>query len=239
MTAASASSPSGSPSRSPCSGCAPPGSDLQGAAWAQTVEAPGFEDLALHHFYRTVPWLAAIREGLEQDLFLRGRDLFSGELDLVLIDTTSVYLYRDGASALVRHGYSRDRRPDLPQLVLSVAVDGQGWPVAFDVLPVERGEEPRPTTADVEALNQIIARFRKRVKIRRASSPKDAPDPRTMAPASAAAALLRHRPLPAQGTAEDVVEGCRGVVAQLGQGVSAEHATIGDHHGAARRAGNG
>jgi hypothetical protein len=30
--------------------CAP-GSDLQGAAWARSVEAPGFADLALHHFY--------------------------------------------------------------------------------------------------------------------------------------------------------------------------------------------
>jgi hypothetical protein len=97
--------------------CAP-GSDLQGAAWAQTVEAPGFKDLALHHFYRTVPWLAAIRYELERDLFFQDRDLFAGELDLVFVDTTSVYLYRDVESALVRHGYSRDRRPDLPQLVL-------------------------------------------------------------------------------------------------------------------------
>src|SRR5918994_761809 len=74
--------------------CAP-GSDLQGAAWAKTVEAPGFDDLALHHFYRTVPWLAAIRHELEQDLFFENRDLFSAELDLVFVDTTSVYLYRD------------------------------------------------------------------------------------------------------------------------------------------------
>jgi hypothetical protein len=139
--------------------CAP-GSDLQGAAWAHTVEAPGFEDLALHHFYRTVPWLATIRHELEQDLFFQHRDLFSAELDLVFVDTTSVYLYRDGESALVRRGYSRDRRPDLPQLVLSIAVDGQGWPVAFDVLP--------GNTADVEALNQAIVRFRTRFRIRRA-----------------------------------------------------------------------
>jgi len=83
--------------------CAP-GSDLQGAAWAQTVEAPGFEDLALHHFYRTVPWLAAIRYELERELFFQDRDLFAGELDLVFVDTTSVYLYRDVESALVRHG---------------------------------------------------------------------------------------------------------------------------------------
>ena len=61
---------------------------------------------------------------------------------------------------LVRHGYSRDRRPDLPQLVLCVAVDGQGWPVAFDVLP--------GNTADVEALRLTIARFRERFRIRRA-----------------------------------------------------------------------
>ena len=139
--------------------CAP-GSDLQGAAWAQTVEAPGFDDLALHHFYRTLPWLAAIRHELERDLFFQGRDLFAGELDLVFVDTTSIYLYRDGESALVRHGYSRDRRPDLPQLVLCVAVDGQGWPVAFDVLP--------GNTADVEALSLTIARFRGRFRIRRA-----------------------------------------------------------------------
>jgi hypothetical protein len=139
--------------------CAP-GSDLQGAAWAQTVEAQGFADLALHQFYRTLPWLAAIRHALEQELFFQHRDLFSAELDLVFVDTTSVYLYRDGASALVRHGYSRDRRPDLPQLVLCVAVDGQGWPVAFDVLP--------GNTADVAALSLTIARFRERFRIRRA-----------------------------------------------------------------------
>ena len=139
--------------------CAP-GSDLQGAAWAQTVEAPGFEGLALHHFYRTLPWLAAIRHELERELFFQDRDLFSAELDLVFVDTTSVYLYRDGASDLVRHGYSRDRRPDLPQLVLCVAVDGRGWPVAFDVLP--------GNTADVEALRLTIARFRERFRIRRA-----------------------------------------------------------------------
>ena len=139
--------------------CAP-GSDLQGAAWARTVEAPGFADLALHHFYRTVPWLAAIRHELERDLFLQHRDLFSAELDLVFVDTTSVYLHRDGEGALVRRGYSRDRRPDLPQLVLAVAVDGRGWPVAFDVLP--------GNTADVEALDRVVARFRARFRIRRA-----------------------------------------------------------------------
>ena len=40
------------------------------------------------------------------------------------------------------------------------SVDGQGWPVAFDVLP--------GNTADVAALSLTIARFRERFRIRRA-----------------------------------------------------------------------
>ena len=92
------------------------GADRRGAGLRRLGAAP---------LYRTLPWLAAIRHELEQELFFQDRDLFSAELDLVFVDTTSVYLYRDGESDLVRHGYSRDRRPDLPQLVLCVAVDGR------------------------------------------------------------------------------------------------------------------
>jgi hypothetical protein len=100
----------------------------------------------------------------------------------VFVDTTSVYLYRDGVSEPVRHGYSRDRRPDLPQLTLCVAVDGQGWPVAFDILPVERGPHPldhrrhrgahpdHPRVSDRESEPRLEPedRFRERFRIRRA-----------------------------------------------------------------------
>ena len=40
--------------------CAP-GSDLAGSAWVKTMEAPGFEGLALQHFYRTAAFLAGVR----------------------------------------------------------------------------------------------------------------------------------------------------------------------------------
>jgi hypothetical protein len=102
----------------------------------------------------------------------------------VFVDTTSVYLYRDGVSDLVRHGYSRDRRPELPRLVLCVAVDDQGWPVAFDVLP--------GNTADVEALNLTIARFRERFRIRRAVVVAD----RGMLGKGTLAALREHPEVP-------------------------------------------
>jgi len=136
-----------------------PGSDLQGFGWAPTVEARGFDSIPLHHFYRTAVFLASVRERLETDLFLKDRDLFDRTLDVVFIDTTSTYVYRDTETPMRRRGYSRDRRGDLPQLVLCVVVDAAGWPIAWQILP--------GNTADKTALREVVAVLRERFEIRR------------------------------------------------------------------------
>ena len=138
--------------------CAP-GSDLFGSHWVKSVQAPGWEPIELQHFYRTVQWLAEEREGLEKALFDRDRDLFGQQLDLLFVDTTSLYVYRERETALRRRGYSRDRRPDLPQIVLCVAVDRQGWPVAWEFFP--------DNTADTQALVKIVTTLRSRLKVGR------------------------------------------------------------------------
>jgi hypothetical protein len=137
------------------------GSDLQGSTWARTVECPGFDAIALHHLYRTVGgFLSEVREDLERELFERDRDLFADELDLVFIDTTSTFIWREEETKLRRRGYSRDRRPDQPQVVLCVAVDRHSWPIGWDILP--------GSTADPKAFGAMIERLRKRFRIRRA-----------------------------------------------------------------------
>lgn len=139
--------------------CAP-GSDFGGHGWLRTVECPGFAAIELHHLYRTVAnFLCPIREELERKLLLAGRDLFS-QLDLLFIDTTSTMVWRSDETELRRRGYSRDHRPDQPQVVLCVAVDAQGWPVAWDILP--------GNTADRTAFVQMIDRLRGRLQIRQA-----------------------------------------------------------------------
>ena len=136
--------------------CAP-GSDLQGSGWLETVE--GLPEIALQHLYRANGFLAEVREDLEKELFARDRDLFSRELDLIFLDTTSVYVYRDTETEWRKRGYSRDRRPDLPQLVLGVAVDREGRPVSWEVFP--------GNTADPEAFEAIITKMRTRFRIGR------------------------------------------------------------------------
>ncbi len=139
--------------------CAP-GSDRQGAAWLRTVEGPGFEALELQHLYRTAGGLLAPhREALELALSQQDRDLFTQTLDLLFLDTTSVFTWRDTETPLRRRGYSRDRRPDQPQVLLCVAVDRQGWPVAWDILP--------GNTADRVALRAMVERLRTRLRIGR------------------------------------------------------------------------
>lgn len=136
--------------------CAP-GSDLAGSAWVKTVEAAGFQGLALQHFYRTVAFLAEVREDLETKLFRRDLNLFNQTLDVVFIDTTSLYVYRDTETDWRKRGYSRDRRPDLPQFVLCVAVNASGWPIAWEIFP--------GNTADQQALRQIVTALRRRFHI--------------------------------------------------------------------------
>lgn len=138
-----------------------PGSDLAGSEWVKTVESSGFDEIDLHHMYRTVGWLWKVRKDLERELFWRDRDLFNRELDLVFLDTTSTFVYRDQETEWAKRGYSRDRRPDLPQLVLCVAVDRAGWPISWEVFP--------GNTADVKAFEKTIAKFRERFNIGRVS----------------------------------------------------------------------
>lgn len=157
-----------------------PGSDLQGSGWVKSVEAQGFDGMELHHLYRTTGFLAEVREGLERELFNRDRDLFTQSLDLVFIDTTSIFTYCREETQWRLRGYSRDHRPDLPQLVLAVAVDRNGWPVSWEVFP--------GNTADKKAFGAMIKKLRERFRIKRVI-------------------IVADRGMISKGTIEDLTEG--------------------------------
>jgi Transposase DDE domain len=121
---------------------------------------PGVAALDLHHLYRTVGgFLATSRGDLERELVFQDRDLFSQTLDPVFIDTTSTFVWRAEESNLRRRGYSRDRRPDQPQVIICLAVDRRGWPIASDILP--------GNTDDRTAFTRMIDTLRTRFHIGR------------------------------------------------------------------------
>jgi hypothetical protein len=137
-----------------------PRSKLGVYEWYPRVYLPGIEerDLPLHHFYRALDYLHKIKEPLEEELFSATRDLFNLEVDLVFYDLTSAYFEGDGPQ-IADYGYSRDKRPDRKQIVVALACDRFGFPIASEVLPGR--------SADVGTLVGMVKALSERFAIRR------------------------------------------------------------------------
>ena len=151
------------------------GSDLAADRWREDYRIAGSDALELHHLYRAMAWLGealpadqqdaatpfaprCMKDLVEEQLFAHRRDLFS-QLDLVFMDTTSLYFEGQGGQTLGEHGFSKDHRPDLHQMILAVVIDGDGRPVCSEMWP--------GYTADVTSLVPVIERLRRRFAIGR------------------------------------------------------------------------
>ena len=99
-----------------------------------------------------------MKDLIEEKLFERRRDLFT-DLSAVFMDTTSLSFYGEGGESLGEHGYSKDYRPDLNQMILGLVVDGDGWPICTEMWP--------GNTADVTTLLPVVDRLRSRFHIGR------------------------------------------------------------------------
>src|SRR5246500_1973371 len=92
-----------------------------------------------HKLYACHDLLLEHKEALFTHLVGRWRDLFNADFDVLFYDLTSTY-FEVNASDLPegtkrRHGYSRDKRPDCPQVVIALVVTPDGLPLAYEVLP--------------------------------------------------------------------------------------------------------
>jgi Transposase DDE domain len=151
------------------------GSDLAADRWREDYRITGSDDLDLHHLYRAMAWLGeelsadqqdaatpfaprCTKDLIEEQLFAHRRDLFS-RLDLVFMDTTSLYFEGLGGQTLGQHGFSKDHRPDLRQMILAVLIDGDGRPVCSEMWP--------GNVADVTTLVPVVDRLRRRFAIGR------------------------------------------------------------------------
>src|SRR4051812_8112331 len=80
---------------------------------------------------------------VQEAVFFATADLLNLEVDLLFFDTTSTYFERDapdpagadGQPAFRAYGHSKDHRPDLPQIVIGLAVTREGIPVRVWVWP--------------------------------------------------------------------------------------------------------
>ena len=115
-----------------------PLSKLAATRWvAERAAIPGLDEVDDDACYRAMDWLLEIEDDLATAVYFAVADLLNLEVDLLFFDTTSTYFEieqpdapGDGETVGFRtHGHSKDHRPDLPQVVVGMAVTRTGIPI--------------------------------------------------------------------------------------------------------------
>jgi hypothetical protein len=154
-----------------------PSSKLAAARWiSNDVVIDGLGEVDNDACYRAMDWLLEITPALEGEVYARVADLLNLEVDLLFFDTTSTYFELDEPDEPIArdqrghptpngdgdgepqvagfraYGKSKDHRPDLPQVVVGMAVTRTGIPVRCWCWP--------GSTSDSALIRQVKADLR-------------------------------------------------------------------------------
>jgi transposase len=111
----------------------------------------GVETSLVHtdRLYAGLDELLKQKKAIEQHLRKRLGELFQLGYDLLLYDLTSTYFEGQcAANPQARRGYSRDSRPDCPQVVIALIVTTDGYPLGYEVFS--------GNTADSTTVQKIV-----------------------------------------------------------------------------------
>jgi hypothetical protein len=114
---------------------------------------PGLDEVSDDACYRAMDWLLEVEADLAEQVYWQTATLLDLEVDLIFFDTTSTYweteqpdpdwvdeagMAHDGFRS---HGNSKDHRPDLPQVVVGMAVTREGIPIRCWCWPGTTGDQ--------------------------------------------------------------------------------------------------
>jgi transposase len=136
-----------------CQRCLEPASKLEATRWlGRDAVIDGIGRVSDDELYRAMDFLLACSERVQESVFFSLANLLNLEVDVIFFDTTSTYFEvdldetddeaePDSERPLRRLGHSKDHRPDLPQVVIGLAVTREGIPVRVWVWPGNRSDQ--------------------------------------------------------------------------------------------------
>jgi transposase len=116
--------------------CLAPSSKLAITDWvSKDVHIPDLATVETQVLYRAMDFLLLHQNKLEKEIYWAVADLMNLEVDLLFFDTTSSYFETEDEGDLKKRGYSKDKRSDLPQVIIGLAVTRSGIPVKHWIFP--------------------------------------------------------------------------------------------------------
>jgi transposase len=126
-----------------------PSSNLEATRWIrEETYIPGLAEVDHTSCYRAMDWLLEHLGALQETVFFAVADLLQLDVDVIFFNTTSTYFeteFEDGEldgteDGLRQRGHSKYSRPDLPQVVIGMAVTTGGLPVRLWLWPGNTGD---------------------------------------------------------------------------------------------------
>jgi transposase len=121
--------------------------------WLKKVYMPSCEKLGLDRMYDAMDYLYQYADEVEKTVFFHTANLFNRDVDLIFYDTTSASFHIDyeDDEGIRKYGHSKEGTWQ-PQVVVALAVTGDGLPVRSWVFP--------GNTSDVKTVTQVRSDLR-------------------------------------------------------------------------------
>lgn len=102
------------------------------------LEKPSFE---LHDIYRALSVLAEESDFIQAELYKNSQKVLERRRDILYYDCTNYFFELEEADDLRRYGKSKQHQP-LPLVGMGLFMDYDGIPLAFDIYPGNKSEQP-------------------------------------------------------------------------------------------------
>ena len=116
-----------------------PSSKLSSSKQAKKlIEQPSFE---LHDIYRSLSVLAEENDFIQAQLYKNSQKVIERRKDILYYDCTNYFFELEEADELRRYGKCKQHQP-LPIVGMGLFMDHDGIPLAFDIYPGNKNEQP-------------------------------------------------------------------------------------------------
>ena len=102
------------------------------------IEQPSFE---LHDIYRALSVLSEENDFIQARLYKNSQKVIERRKDILYYDCTNYFFELEEADSLRRYGKSKQHQP-LPIVGMGLFMDYDGIPLAFDIYPGNKNEQP-------------------------------------------------------------------------------------------------